>query len=428
MIRMGLFSAAVPSPGHVALIALAIGSCARAAYVGTVRYAAVPLPTVPGGGELVIAFAISDAGHVTGQVNNAARRPEAFRWREGESLILLGDLPGGSYFSSGEGVNSSGHVAGESAVTTLPEAFLWTPTTGMFGLGDIPGGSVYASHAKDINEHDHVVGHSAGVNNRDTAFFWSLDTGMIPLGQPGDEVFPSVADAINNKTQVVGWGQGPHSNLEAFLWDPVNGAQVLEFPTPDYPNGYGAADAIDINELGQITGIEVFGRGYFWDPVKGPQPLGLLDGQVLYTQPLALNDHGQVVGEATDGIDHVAFVWDEANGIRPLETLIAAGTPPQARDLGWAYDINNAGQIVAIPNIGAVSVLLNPFIVGDGNCDGVVDLDDLLPVLTAVVSVEGYPDWFPDCRTGIWAVDCNQDAQVNFADLVALLDYLSRRP
>ena len=57
------------------------------------------------------------------------------------AFLLLGELSGGSYYSSARSVSRNAMViVGTSNSANGPEAFRWTPETGIVGLGDIPGG------------------------------------------------------------------------------------------------------------------------------------------------------------------------------------------------------------------------------------------------------------------------------------------------
>ncbi len=59
------------------------------------------------------------------------------------------------------------------------------------------------------------------------------------------------------------------------------------------------------------------------------------------------------------------------------------------------------------------------FVVGDANCDGVVDFDDIDPFVTALGGQAAYQIAFPACR---WLnADCNLDGTVNFDDIDAFV-------
>jgi len=106
-----------------------------------------------------------------------------------------------------------------------------------------------------------------------------------------------------------------------------------------------------------------------------------------------------------------------------------AGTNPRFTSLRYANGINNAGQIAAYPNPGPDSqgLLLTPFVLGDLNCDELVDEEDIPALLLLLVDPNEYVQSYPDCP-GEWAGDINQDAVLDSADLYALRDFLGSAP
>jgi probable HAF family extracellular repeat protein len=78
---------------------------------------------VSGNGEIVVGYSSSGFGN------------QAFRWSPGGTMIGLGDLPGGGFYSLGLGVSSDGAVVvGQGEIAGGMEAFRWTQGTGMVGL------------------------------------------------------------------------------------------------------------------------------------------------------------------------------------------------------------------------------------------------------------------------------------------------------
>ena len=114
-------------------------------------------------------------------------------------------------------------------------------------------------------------------------------------------------------------------------------------------------------------------------------------------------------------------------GVKEGELLVA-GTNPWFMSLRYANGINNAGQIAAYPNPGPDSqgLLLTPFVLGDLNCDELVDEEDILALLL-LVDPDEYAQTYPDCP-GQWAGDINQDGVLDAADLYALRDFLGCLP
>lgn len=351
-------------------------------------------------------------------------------------MRLLGELSGGSVFSEAYAINALGHIVGEAGSAAGLQAFFWSESTGMIGLGDLPGGAFY-SRAYDLNDFDEVVGESGIPTGIDPprgpieAFYWSADTGMIGLGDlPGGQYY-SGATAINNAGTVVGVSSSAEAYfLEAFIWTAQTGMRRLG----TLPNGAFPGLPVNINERGQVllsAFIDGWGQPTIWDPEQGYFGLGYLPGNDPVSIPTAMNDVGQVVGYGR--ADNRAppppwepFIWDAEHGLRPLNPLIAAGTPQRYSALESATSINNRGQIVGDARYPEEAVLLDPFTLADMNCDGRVDDFDVQVLRIAVLNIGLYEVLFPDCP-GRWAGDVNQDARVTRADLLALRDFLARR-
>lgn len=106
---------------------------------------------------------------------------QAFRWENG-TMVGLGDLPGGDFYSKAYAVSADGSVvAGVSSSSSGYEAFRWENGT-MIGLGDLPGG-VFASQAWCISDDGSiVVGRSTVGRNFDVeVFIWDANNGMRNL-------------------------------------------------------------------------------------------------------------------------------------------------------------------------------------------------------------------------------------------------------
>ncbi len=61
--------------------------------------------------------------------------------------------------------------------------------------------------------------------------------------------------------------------------------------------------------------------------------------------------------------------------------------------------------------------------VGDLNCDGVVNFDDINAFVLALSGAAGYEAVYPDCDVTL--ADCNGDGAVNFDDINAFVAILS---
>jgi probable HAF family extracellular repeat protein len=389
-----------------------------------VRYRVTVIPDLPGSALGATPSSVNDSGHVTGIGFTPNREGRAILWSETEGTLDLGALPGTRASSSGKGVNNHGHVAGVSGSAEGQQAFVWTPETGMVGLGDLPGGT-FSSVANDINDVMEVVGRSHGEDGT-RAFIWDPDNGMRSLGVlPGGRT--SSGWGINNHSQVTGWSESSRSLGEAFIWDAEGGMRWL----PELPGGGYPWMGTDINDNGQIVGLA--GTGFLWGPEDGYYIFGIFPGpQPAWTEAYGVNDHMQAVGLAWNGYFpdpeiRRAFIWDPVNGLRELNALLEARTPPGYDYVANAYDINNAGQIVGLapgPLLNGQGVLLTPFVVGDMNCDGVVDAFDIEPFVTGLIDPSAYAARWPDCFADS-AGDINQDGQFDAFDIEPFVQMLS---
>jgi probable HAF family extracellular repeat protein len=363
--------------------------------------------------------AVNDLGQACGVFVDPAGRQQAYLWDPSIGLIDLGDLPGDDR-AEANAINALGHVAGEGR----SEAFFWTPEVGMQGIGFLSGTSWTRGYG--INDLDQVVGINQYGGAEWEAFLWDPVVGMIGLGElPGGQ-YASEARDINNLGQVTGFsiaGNGWH----AFIWDAEGGMRWL----PELPGGGYPWMGTDINDNGQIVGLA--GTGFLWGPEDGYYIFGIFPGpQPAWTEAYGVNDHMQAVGLAWNGYFpdpeiRRAFIWDPVNGLRELNALLEARTPPGYDYVANAYDINNAGQIVGLapgPLLNGQGVLLTPFVVGDMNCDGVVDAFDIEGFVTGLVDPAAYAARFPDCHADS-AGDINQDGQFDAFDIEPFVGVLS---
>jgi probable HAF family extracellular repeat protein len=247
-------------------------------------------------------------------------------------------------------VNEAGQVVGTSVnAAGQSRAFLWDDGV-LTDLGTLGGDSSWAGGLNDAGQ---VVGHSrvAPGSSATEMFLWE-DGVMTSLGVSGAS--PS---GINNAGQVIGSYtvpsfHGPQSH--AFLWDD---GVVRDLFSPGVPT--------DVNEAGQVAAVWESTRGYpaaaLWDPqIGGVSELPVFFGSV-FSGAYALNDVGQIVGYADHG-DEMArpVLWDDGQ-IIDLGTLGPAGH-------SYAYDVNNAGQVVGSAGVA--------FVWQDGVME---DLNDLVP-------------------------------------------------
>lgn len=272
-------------------------------------------------------------------------------------------------------VNDRGEIAG---VLTYPNgtftAFLWTPTGGMrivtafggsnsIGYGITATGQVLGASNVGANQVHGFIGNDpaqdlvaplainscrAYAANSAAQIVGGFSTPADPntsrgflltWGLPLQDLTPPTNDAniasdINDFAQVAGYLTDPNGVPRAAVWTP--GLLWRDIGTPA-----GVQSECDaINNFGQSVGFIV--------PATGTQRAFLHINGIVETLPtpldrasyaLDINDRGEVVG----GYGNVAFVFDQVNGLRDLNSLIPFNT-------GWLLSqgiaINNRGQIV----------------------------------------------------------------------------------
>ena len=195
-----------------------------------------------------VAYAASADGLVIvgqGLHNNPSVGPnpfEAFRWTTQQGMVGLGDLPGG-VISSGAlacsldgafvvGFSSSGfHPQPVHGVSDRTEAFLWSLASGtMMPLGDLAGGYFFSAGTAVSADGSVVAGNSITgpddtvANARLHAFRWTQAGAMVDLGTlPGRS--QSSAEGMSADGRVI---VGHCDALDAFLWTAEGGMRSLK--------------------------------------------------------------------------------------------------------------------------------------------------------------------------------------------------------
>lgn len=263
-------------------------------------------------------------------------------------------------------ISDAGQIVGFCSTGRLWEdgqrAMFWDPTSGPQALPNPPYPySVSFASAEGINDWGQVVGWG-GQRPPEPAVLWSPDSG-------GMQVLPGLWDwwlerayAINNSGVVVGFSGRYYGPAQPVFWTPP---QMSVVALPRLIGGYGAY-AYDINNAGQAVGYceSVSGTGdhaCLWDTTQSPPVVMDLGAVavgigVTLSRALAINDSGVVVGWANIGRheDH-ACVWDTSASPITVSDLGRLPGPAGQSGYSYAYDVNNAGQIVgesmAVPQL-----------------------------------------------------------------------------
>jgi probable HAF family extracellular repeat protein len=278
-------------------------------------------------------------------------------------------------------VNDAGHAVGR-----LPNgvAYLWDGTTTTW---------LYNGYAFGVNNSDVVVG-----NNGTTAFMWvNGRTVVLPANGPVSYAFD-----ISDSGFIAGFSGGV-----ACRWQ--EGAITV---IGMLPGGTGGSKAYGVNDVGDVVGYSDHGPNYKAFLYSGGvlselSPLPSNDYNIAF----AINNVGEAVGYATDGgpWPYYAVLWDNRQPI-DLQTRVY---PPLGIDLETALDISDAGWIIgsAKKNNSYHVYLMRPAHAADVNCDGPVDVGDLLEVINA----------WGKCAEACPS-DLDNNGQVDVDDLLAVIN------
>ena len=247
------------------------------------------------GGTTSIAYAINDAGQVTGGSGTASGE-RGFLWDPVDGMQSVGILPG-ALRSTAYAINGAGQVVGTCQFPTSTRAFIWDAANGIQDIGTLGGvgSSVQFSTlfspftvVRSINDAGQVIGYSDTAGGDTHAFLWDTANGIQDLGVlPGGTT--SVPSAINWSGWVVGYGTiAENPGTSGILWKPsaTKSAEVVDLNSlVDPASDWHVMFAVDINDVGDIAGI-----GF-----KDPDLRGILLKRARYTLTTATQGLGAIV-------------------------------------------------------------------------------------------------------------------------------------
>lgn len=258
-----------------------------------------------GRGRVVVGLCVAAVGTV-----GAFAEPPFF--------VGLGDLPGGSFNSTANGVNADGTVVvGFGFSADGSEAFRWTFDAGMVGLGDLPGGG-FRSIANGVSDDGLVVvGEGNGDDGQSEGFRWTAATGMVALSEPGFRT--RTANSVSaDGSVVVGTGISDLGN-EAFRWTQAGGLEGLG----DLPGDLFASRAFDVSADGSVVVGDAWSltprEAYRWTQATGMQGLGSLPDGNGSSSARAISGDGRIIsGISSTANGSSGFRWTESEGMQVL--------------------------------------------------------------------------------------------------------------
>jgi hypothetical protein len=250
-------------------------------------------------------------------------------------------------------------------------------------------------------------------------YLWTPPQSVTFL-DPGPAVGKASVAAIDGQRQYGSLRpEGSYTIAHAVMWGGTAASMVEVHPT-GYTQSW-IAGAGDGQAVGQVDSRAALWAGGTAEVVELHQPGWTTNSYVYAT-------HGGVqVGSSPSG----AALW---TGSADLYFNLDAFVPPgftfsEAQDV----EVSPSGEIIAV-GYGfnsatnryealvwrAVSGAPTP---GDLNCDGVVDFDDINPLVLALSDPAGYHAAYPACN--ILNGDCNGDGFVDFDDINSFVALLS---
>ena len=263
---------------------------------------------------------------------------QAFRW-ENNVMIGLGDLAGGSFYSVAFDVSADGSViVGMGYSASGWEAFRWE-NGAMTGLGDLPGGAFESSAYGVSGDGSIVVGYSKSEYGTE-AFRWE-DGVMTGLGVLPGGTFYSKARGISTDGSVIVGESDSASGTQAFRWE--NGVMT----GLGYPTGSSFSEATGVSADGSVVvgcyGKSGWGAPFIWDEYNGMRNL----------EYILAKDYGLVLGGWT--LITARAISDDGT------TIVGYGYDPHGDDVGWLATISPCPYEIS----------------GDNNGDCKVDFKDL---------------------------------------------------
>ena len=207
-----------------------------------------------------------------------------------------GDLPGGTYSSTVNGVSNDGMtVCGSSISSNGTEAFSWTTGAGIVPLGDLSGGP-FRSVAKGLSANGSlVVGHGSYSLTGVAGARWTnggAASALFPIGSSGLSYSTTTASDDAGR-YVVGSGSVNNGGIRATRWDLVGAAKLSLGALTAQPQLAGdkittSSDALGISGNGNI--------------IVGMSAYSVFDVEIVDPPQVQIpiyNENGQLIGYQT---------------------------------------------------------------------------------------------------------------------------------
>jgi probable HAF family extracellular repeat protein len=290
------------------------------------------------GAKATFAARINNRGQIVGAYSDDPNSP-ALELTHGflldNGVFTTIDVPG-AVRTQPFGINNHGQIVGEYVDTAGKShgflldngAFLTIDAPAPSGV-EGPGGA--STIAFDIDDSGQIVGVSATLTAF-RGFLRDAQGAFVTIEFPNVPVGGTVLTAINNLGQIAGYYAGADGAPHGFLRD------EQDFTTVDVPDATGGTMVFDINDGGQIAGVnDIVSHGYLQERRGDFSAIDHPDA-VLNTEPIGVNNHGQVVGYYVDADGRRRGFLRDKQGFTPVDV-------PGALE-SLARKVNDHGQIV----------------------------------------------------------------------------------
>ena len=290
------------------------------------------------GGHYLVGMAINANGDVAGTGEMPDGTYHAFRWTRTGGLEDLG--ANGGWFAQAFGINDRGDVVGVYMDEASNLHGFIAPRGGV--MQDLLTYERPIQFAASITSDGRLAGSMAalGVSH---GFRTLADGSLHDLGS-GDR--RSNAADINEAGEVTGmeWhSESVYDPITAYRYSDAGGKVDLG------TLGGSSSAGLAINNSGVVVGwasdAASVGHAFRAQPGRPMEDLGMLGGAFPQSGAEAINDHGAIVGFTTSPSSWTAFVYTDETGMVDLNARIP-GPAEGWRGLNNARAINNAGQIV----------------------------------------------------------------------------------
>jgi uncharacterized membrane protein len=398
--------------GLTAVVAMTPCNRAEAQPLACAYQTAEIIQAPPASTSLTFGQSISPNGRyiVGSYLVNAAGADKAFYFdMQTQQFVPLPVLPG-TFTSMAMDVNDAGQIVGRVTIPAGNKGFIYSIATGQYtllepinpqGVCDLTGIT-----SNGIVSGTRSIGSKGDPVFPKTAFIWSPESGFLDLGiVDGWSTFG--VDIAEDGVVAVGVGFG----LAAHWWDGRNAASVGTLPGSDGLTPWG------IGNGHRVVGSALFIQGAtswsvpfdFHNGVLTALPV--LDAVNRSCLAQAVSSDGLVVGacQTVGGPGNwLPCAW-HAGGITDLRDRIQSAP---GIVFGSGVGISETGRILCAARSAGrdVTVVLAPLpgVLGDTNCDEIVNTDDLIAVIL---------DWGETSSPA----DVTHDGIVNVDDLILVI-------